>query len=374
MADNSIVQGLFGIDPASYQMQQQSNQDAQALRFAQLDPMQQAQYGAFRGGQQLGTIGATLMGGKDPMLAKATELKQLASQFDTTNPAGLRQLANALVQAGYPEQAQMAIMSAQKMLESQATVTSKTRENLSTMGKLVQERDALIRANPQDPRIAEYNKVIAAEGSSKTPNISVDAKMFDFGAGRRDVFLKEVNPLITQGAAVNQGLTLIDQGTPFAQAAFENTVVTALGGDKQKSREEIKRLINTGDLPTRFKNSLGKFLEGKITEETKEDQKNVLEAIQGNLKRTYTAKRDTILKASAGIPELRGQEDFIAPPWEATVTGSGAARGKKAFTVGETYNDPDYGLLKVTKVDQYGNRLEVQDSKGNIGTPKQGQK
>jgi len=369
MADNSIVQGLFGIDPASYQMQQQANQEAQALKFAELNPMQQAQYGAFRGGQMIGNVGATLLGGKDPMLTKATELKQIASQFDTTNPAGLRQLANALVQAGYPEQAQMAIMSAQKMMESQATITSKTREHLSNMGKLQSERDRLLSVNPNDPRIAEYNKAIAAEGSSRTPSISVDAKMFDFGAGRRDVFLKEVNPLITQGAAVNQGLTLIDQGTPFAQAAFENTVVTALGGDKQKSREEIKRLINTGDLPTRFKNSLGKFLEGKITEETKEDQKNVLEAIQGNLKRTYTAKRDTILKASAGVPELRGQEDFIAPPWEATVTGSGAARGQKAYTVGETFNTKAYGQLKVTKVDANGNILETVDSKGNVGTP-----
>jgi len=368
MADNSIVQGLFGIDPTTYQMQMQANQEAQASRFAQLSGAEQGQYGAFRGGQQLGTIGATLMGGKDPMLAKATELKQLASQFDTTNPTGLRQLATALVQAGYPEQAQMAVSAAQKMLESQATVTSKTRENLSTMGKLVQERDALIRANPQDPRIAEYNRTIAAEGSSRTPQLSVDAKMFDFGAGRRDVFLKEVNPLITQGAAVNQGLTLIDQGTPFAQAAFENTVVTALGGDKQKSREEIKRLINTGDLPTRVKNSLGKFLEGKITEETKEDQKNVLEAIQGNLKRTYTAKRDTILKASAGVPELRGQEDFIAPPWEATVTGSGAARGQKAYTVGETFNHSKLGPLKVTQVDASGKPTKVIDSKGNEGT------
>lgn len=369
MADNSIVQGLFGIDPASYQMQMQANQEAQAAQFAQLSGAQQGQYGAFRGGQMLGNLGATLMGGKDPMLAKATELKQIASQFDTTNPAGLRQLANALVQAGYPEQAQMAVSAAQKMMESAATVTSKTREHLSNMGKLQSERDRLLSVNPNDPRIAEYNKAIAAEGSSRTPSISLDAKMFDFGAGRRDVFLKEVAPLIKQGSDINQGLTLLETGTPFAQAAFENTVVSALGGDKQKSNAEIKRLINTGDLPTRVKNSLGKFLEGKITEETKEDQRNVLEAIQGNLKRTYTAKRDTILKSSEKVPELKGQEDFIAPPWEATVTGSGAARGKKAYTIGETINDPQFGVLKVTQVDASGRPTEVVDSKGNKGTP-----
>jgi hypothetical protein len=369
MADNSIVQGLFGIDPASYQMQQQANQEAQAAQFAQLSGAQQGQYGAFRGGQMLGNVGATLLGGKDPMLTKATELKQIASQFDTTNPAGLRQLANALVQAGHPEQAQMAIMAAQKMQESAATVYSKSREHLSTMGKLQSERDRLLAVNPNDPRIAEYNKAIAAEGSSKTPNISVDAKMFDFAAGRRDAFFKEVAPIITQGSAINQGLTLIAQGTPFSQASLENTIVTAFGGDKQKSRAEIKNLMNTGDLPTRVKNSLGKFLEGKITEETTEDQRNVLEALQGNLKRTYTIKRDTILKSSEKVPELRGQEDFIAPPWEAAVSGGGAARGQKAYTVGETFNTKAYGQLKVTKVDANGNILETVDSKGNIGTP-----
>jgi hypothetical protein len=237
------------------------------------------------------------------------------------------------------------------------------------MGKLQSERDRLLAVNPNDPRIAEYNKAIAAEGTSRTPNISLDAKMFDFAAGRRDVFLKEVAPLIKQGSEINQGLTLLATGTPFAQAAFENTVVSALGGDKQKSNAEIKRLINTGDLPTRVKNSLGKFLEGKITEETQEDQRNVLEAIQGNLKRTYTAKRDTILKSSEKVPELRGQEDFIAPPWEANVTGSGAARGQRAYTVGETLPTKLYGVLKVTKVDPSGKILETVDSKGNIGTP-----
>jgi hypothetical protein len=370
MADNSIVQGLFGIDPTTYQMQMQANQEAQASRFAQLSGAEQGQYGAFRGGQQLGTIGATLMGGKDPMLAKATELKQLASQFDTTNPTGLRQLATALVQAGYPEQAQMAVSAAQKMLESQATITAKTREQLSPVAKAQGDRSRLLQAgySANSPEVQELTKYIAAEGTSRTPSISVDAKMFDFAANRRDVFLKEVAPLIKQGSDINQGLTLLATGTPFAQAAFENTVVSALGGDKQKSNAEIKRLINTGDLPTRVKNSLGKFLEGKITEETQEDQRNVLEAIQGNLKRTYTAKRDTILKSSEKVPELRGQEDFIAPPWEANVTGSGAARGQKAYTVGETFNHSKLGPLKVTQVDASGKPTKVIDSKGNEGT------
>lgn len=367
MADASIVQGLFGVDPTLYQMGQQARQEDQAMQFAQLDPFQKANYGLYRGGQQLGNVGANLLGIQDPLLQKATMAHQLASKFDLSSPDGLKQYAAALANAGAPELAVQANAAAQKMLESQATIYGKTREHLSTMGKLQSERDRLIAANPNDPRIAEYNKAIAAEGAGKAPQLSLDMKMFDAAAGRRDAFLKEVDPIVKQGSAITQALTLINQGTPFAQAAFENTVVSAFGGDKQKSVSEIKRLINTGDLPTRIENSLRKFAEGKISEATIDDQKNVLEAVQGGLKRQYEAKRDTIIKASSKVPELQGQEDFYAPQWQPSV-GGGAATGKKAYTVGETFNHPKFGVLKVTQVDATGKPVKVLDSKGNEGT------
>jgi hypothetical protein len=149
MADNSIVGGLFGVDPSMYQMQQQATQEAQAMKFAQLDPMQQAQYGAFRGGQQLGNVGANLMGMQDPMLAKATQLKQIASQYNYTTPEGLKQMAQALMQAGYPEQAQMAISRSNELvkagLEQQKTVSeigknmgSNQTEVMKTQGMIAQ--------------------------------------------------------------------------------------------------------------------------------------------------------------------------------------------------------------------------------------------
>lgn len=372
MADASIVQGLFGVDPVLYQMGQQARQEDQALQFAQLDPFQKASFGLYRGGQQLGNLGANLMGVQDPMLQKASMAHELAGKFDLSTPDGLKQYAAALASAGAPDLAVQANAAAQKMLESQATITSKTREHLSTLGKMQSERDRLLNAGlpANDPRIVELTNAIKSEGSSKAPQLSLNMKMFDAAAGRRDAFLKEVDPLIKQGSAVNQALTLVNEGTPFAQAAFENTVVSAFGGDKQKSVSEIKRLINTGDLPTRVENSLRKFVEGKISDATTEDQKNVLEAVQGGLKRQYNSKQQSILKASSSVPELKGQEDFYAPTWESSV-GGGASRGQKAYTVGETLNSKEYGVLKVTKVDPVsGKILEAVDSKGNVGVPK----
>ena len=109
MADNSIVQGLFGVDPTQYQAQQAALQNAQAQQFAEMSGAQQGQYGAFRGGQMVGNLGANLLGVQDPMLQKATQLKQIAGQYDYTTPEGLKQMAKALMQAGHPEQAQMAV-------------------------------------------------------------------------------------------------------------------------------------------------------------------------------------------------------------------------------------------------------------------------
>ena len=115
MADNSIVQGLFGIDPSMYQQQQQANQEAQAAQFAQLSAPQQAQYGAFRAGQQIGNLGANLLGVQDPMLQKATMAKQLAGQFDLTTADGLKQYSQALAQNGAPDLAQMAFARSQQV-------------------------------------------------------------------------------------------------------------------------------------------------------------------------------------------------------------------------------------------------------------------
>jgi len=113
MADN-IVGGLFGVDPAALQRQQQMTDTANAYRFAQLDPMQQAKMAQYQGGAGLARGIGGLLGMEDPELAKASMAKKLAGQFDITNPEGLRQYAQALAQNGAPDLAQMAAVEADK--------------------------------------------------------------------------------------------------------------------------------------------------------------------------------------------------------------------------------------------------------------------
>lgn len=102
-----IVNNLFGIDPAALQQQREATDVANAYRFAQLDPMQRAQFAIARGAAGLGRAVTGFLGGDD-QLQKATKVRELSTQFDMTSADGLRQFAQAVAPFA-PEVAQMAV-------------------------------------------------------------------------------------------------------------------------------------------------------------------------------------------------------------------------------------------------------------------------
>ena len=217
MADNSIVSGLFGVDPEQYQQQQNLLQSNQNMRMALLDPMQSARYSLMQGGSQLGNVGAQLFGVQDPVLKKASDLKQIASQFDTATPEGLTQMAKAAADAGYPQEAQRAIAAAQAMETAgltQSKLKSETVKNLreqriptSPLGKLLFERDELIKEGVplNDPKVLAYDKNIAAEGKGKG-NVEVNL------GGVFDKFF-------TKKEAEDQAETWTKAGQSYAEAS-----------------------------------------------------------------------------------------------------------------------------------------------------------
>ena len=93
MAD--IVNSLFGIDPAALQQQRQVLDSNQAFRFAQLDPLQRANMAIYQGSAGIGRGINQLLGG-DEQLNRATQVRQLASQFDMGTSAGLREFAKTV--------------------------------------------------------------------------------------------------------------------------------------------------------------------------------------------------------------------------------------------------------------------------------------
>lgn len=137
MATQSI-QGLFGGMGTPEEMQRQLTEQ-KALQFAQMTPQQQTSYNIYKNTGNLGRglAGAFGVDVQDPAIKRATMLRQMASQYDTNTPEGLRQMAQAL-QGTDPElgfqvmqRADALELSRQKLITEQATAASKLAEKLT---------------------------------------------------------------------------------------------------------------------------------------------------------------------------------------------------------------------------------------------------
>lgn len=166
MAEN-IVSNLFGIDPAGLQAQRQATDYAQAFKYAQLSPAEQAQFGGFLGGQQLGRAVPAMFGIEDPILTKANTARRLASQFDITSAEGLRGYATALAQNGAPDLAQLAIQRANQLTTSDLA-TQKTRMDITSAERKITQDEKLreaLAALPPNATEEQYLAVFRQFGS-----------------------------------------------------------------------------------------------------------------------------------------------------------------------------------------------------------------
>lgn len=126
MAD--IVGSLFGATPQQVQSEMVAPIFNRANQFAQLNPMQQAQYGLYSGGAMLGQGVAGLLGGEDPRLVQARQMQQVKdwiaqSGVDINSPEGLAQAAQYAQSIGATEGAMFLGQRSQDMRQQQATAT-----------------------------------------------------------------------------------------------------------------------------------------------------------------------------------------------------------------------------------------------------------
>jgi hypothetical protein len=131
-------QGLFGGMGTPEEMQRQMTEQ-KAMQFATMTPQQQTSYNIFKNTSNLGRGLAGAMGVdvQDPAIKRATMLRQMASQFDTTTPEGLRQMAAAL-QSTDPElgfqvmqRADALELSKAKIGSEQALIKQREREKVA---------------------------------------------------------------------------------------------------------------------------------------------------------------------------------------------------------------------------------------------------
>jgi hypothetical protein len=164
MADN-IVGGLFGVDPQQLMRQRQATDAANAYRYAQLDPLQQAKMSIYQGSAGLARGVGGLLGG-DPELEKVSAIKQLSSQFDLATPTGMRDFARSL-QGQFPQEAMLAAQRADSM-ETSSLGRQKTQADIALQERKVSQDEKLREALallPENATDAQYLQVFRQFGS-----------------------------------------------------------------------------------------------------------------------------------------------------------------------------------------------------------------
>jgi hypothetical protein len=173
----SEILGLF-TTPEQYQLAQQQAQQAQAIQFANLDPMARANYGTFLAGQRLGGAIGGALGGQDPMLQKISQRQQLIGMIDPSNPDSYAQAIQAALQGGDQEAAFLLrneMMKVRQQAQEQQLQGYKLTDYLTERGMGMQAQGLTNRAN---------ELVAQLKNPDGTINEQVKAQLLSFPQGR----------------------------------------------------------------------------------------------------------------------------------------------------------------------------------------------
>ena len=270
----SEILGLF-TTPEQYRLAQQQAQQAQAMQYAQLDPMARANYGTFRAGQQLGGAIGGALGGVDPQLKMISQRQQLASQLDPSDPQSYMQVAQ-LASKSDPQFA-MAVADAGRQAAVQVAQANKERKlavspRIQEIQMIPQIQSAITqyKAMEQTPEIKQeianlerMLSVIAPEQKPKTeatPNEIQIATKFALQKGVEGTpeFNTEFNAQLTR-------LTTKETKPPAKEEIFDLV-------DKLKTLDPIADKFEYDTLKARVE----KLTKGKSIEETLSEGLGVL--------------------------------------------------------------------------------------------------
>jgi hypothetical protein len=169
--------GLF-TTPEQYQLAQQQAQEAQAIQYANLDPMARANYGTFRAGQQLGNAIGGALGGQDPQLQKIAQRQQILGMIDPSNPDSYAQAIQVALQGGDQEAAFLLrneMMKVRQQAQEQQLSQLKTQDYLTERGMGMQAAGLTSRANELVGQLKNLDGTI---------NEQVKAQLLSFPQGR----------------------------------------------------------------------------------------------------------------------------------------------------------------------------------------------
>lgn len=162
-----IVQSLFGVTPDMYQRQQDALADERAIKFAGMDPMQQATYGIFRGAGQLGGALGRALGGEDPELARISARQSIAKQIDFNDPTSIESGFRALQQANDIPGAMMLMQTADEARKRQLARTEQAEKTRQLGLTTLAERIAASAYQPAVPQRDDFGNLMT--GVEPTP-------------------------------------------------------------------------------------------------------------------------------------------------------------------------------------------------------------
>lgn len=178
MAQDSIL-GLF-TDPNQYLLQQNQAQDAAAMRFAQLTPMQQAQYGIYKGAAQLGGGIGSALGAQDPVLQMQTQRQQILRNVDQTDPASIaaasQQLSRIGDQQGALQLAELSRSAALKKAQADKAMRTASSTTVSERNREMIANAEIKLANNQELSPEEEARVRWLIGQENKPKIFRDSE------------------------------------------------------------------------------------------------------------------------------------------------------------------------------------------------------
>lgn len=345
MATSNIL-GLF-TSPEEYQAQQMGAEQQRALGFAQLSPMQLANYSLFLGGQQLGRGFGGLLGVQDPQLQRIRQRQEI---MQSINPADPQSLIAGIQRASELNDPELALSLTDYMNKQASEVAlAKQRGAEKQSGELqaaarIAEIEKLLPT--LDPNSTDYKSLVAEktrlEVQRKAASGDKVAQLTDLYRQRKDA--------VALFGENSQDVKILDR--------LINSIAPEKGGDKSFERlaiserigvltDEIAELERTNQKDTqqyRRKTAELKSLEGDKTggKEIKEiviaDQIVALDKVIRNAKDSAAPE---VLDAKAKLDVLRSQLKSDKP---------------NLTVVGEVKTGPDKGkavILDETKDQQF---------------------
>ena len=157
----ATLPSLFGGSLSPQDMQNQLVNE-RASQFSQLTPNQQLSQMAYKAGAGLGTgvAGAFGVDTTDPMIKQATQIRQLASQFDTNTPEGMAKFAEAL----RPLNPEASLKAAQQAVQMRGAMADVQKKELSASQE-ASLRNELALLGP-DATQEDIMKVVTKYGSA----------------------------------------------------------------------------------------------------------------------------------------------------------------------------------------------------------------